>query len=56
MKTLFLLLMSLPCLAFLAHADSPVIAPGAALEKLANDYSFTEGPASDAHGNILFTD
>jgi gluconolactonase len=56
MKTLFLLLMSLPCLALLAHADSPVIAPGAALEKLANDYSFTEGPASDAQGNILFTD
>jgi gluconolactonase len=35
---------------------SPVIAPGAKLEKLAGQYAFTEGPSADAHGNIYFTD
>lgn len=40
-----------------ARADeSPVIAPGAKLEKLAGDFEFTEGPASDAQGNVYFTD
>lgn len=33
-----------------------VIAPGAKLEKLAGDFSFTEGPSCDAHGNVFFTD
>jgi len=33
-----------------------VIAPGARLEKLASDFSFTEGPTCDATGNVLFTD
>jgi gluconolactonase len=37
-------------------ADSPVIAPGARLEKLAGDFKFTEGPAADADGNVFFTD
>jgi gluconolactonase len=37
-------------------ADSPVIAPGAKLEKLAGDFKFTEGPAADAEGNVFFTD
>ena len=37
-------------------ADSGVIAPGAKLEKLAGDFSFTEGPACDAKGNVFFTD
>jgi gluconolactonase len=36
--------------------DSPVIAPGARLEKLAGDFKFTEGPAADAGGNVYFTD
>jgi gluconolactonase len=36
--------------------DSPVLAPGAKLEKLAGGFIFTEGPASDADGNIYFTD
>lgn len=39
-----------------ARADSPVIAPGAQLEKLADGFRFTEGPASDAKGNVFFTD
>jgi gluconolactonase len=37
-------------------ADSPVIASGATLERLAGGFSFTEGPAADAEGNVFFTD
>lgn len=37
------------------RADSP-IAPGAKLEKLAEGFEFTEGPAADADGNVFFTD
>jgi len=33
-----------------------VVAPGAQVKKLAGGFSFTEGPASDAAGNIFFTD
>ena len=36
-------------------ADS-VVAPGAKVEKLAGDFQFTEGPTSDAEGNLFFTD
>lgn len=35
---------------------SPVIAPGAKLEKLAGDFGFTEGPTCDKTGNVFFTD
>src|SRR5437879_712979 len=33
---------------------SPVIAPGAKLEKLAGGFIFTEGPTCDSQGNIFF--
>lgn len=33
-----------------------LIAPGAQLQKLADGFTFTEGPASDAEGNVYFTD
>jgi gluconolactonase len=33
-----------------------VIAPGAKVEKLASDFKFTEGAASDAEGNVFFSD
>ena len=33
-----------------------IIAPGAHLKKLAGGFKFTEGPASDARGNVYFTD
>ncbi len=33
-----------------------IIAPGAKVEKLADGFIFTEGPAVDAHGNVFFTD
>ncbi len=36
--------------------DNAVLAPGAKLEKLADGFNFTEGPAADAEGNIYFTD
>jgi gluconolactonase len=37
-------------------AQSPIIAPGAKVELLANGFKFTEGPACDKDGNIYFTD
>lgn len=37
-------------------ADSPVIAPGATIERLADSFAFTEGPAADKDGNVFFTD
>ena len=33
-----------------------VLEPGAKLQKLADNFKFTEGPASDAGGNVYFTD
>lgn len=41
-----------------AHpADQPAVtAPGAEVRQLAGDCKFTEGPASDAAGNVYFTD
>lgn len=36
--------------------ESPVIATGAVLRELPGEYRFTEGPASDAGGNVYFTD
>jgi sugar lactone lactonase YvrE/mono/diheme cytochrome c family protein len=36
--------------------DKSVLAPGAKLEKLSGEFKFTEGPACDADGNVLFTD
>ena len=35
---------------------SGIVAPGATLQKLASGFSFTEGPAVDPEGNVLFTD
>jgi len=37
-------------------ADAGILAPGAKVEKLAGGFAFTEGPAADAEGNVLFTD
>ncbi|WP_029904930.1 SMP-30/gluconolactonase/LRE family protein [Prevotella sp. 10(H)] len=36
--------------------QTSIIAPGAKVEKLADGFSFTEGPAVDKKGNIYFTD
>jgi len=40
----------------LAADESPVIAAGATLQRLAGEYRFTEGPTADAEGNVYFTD
>ena len=40
----------------LLAADSKIIAPGETLKKLADEFEFTEGPASDAAGTVFFTD
>ena len=37
-------------------AETSILAPGATLEKLSGGFEFTEGPASDAKGNVYFTD
>jgi gluconolactonase len=37
-------------------ADSKIIAPGEKLQKLADGFEFTEGPACDSEGNVFFTD
>ncbi len=37
-------------------AAEGIIAPGAKVEKLADGFKFTEGPAVDAEGNVFFTD
>ncbi len=60
MKTTILLLTSLEFAAQLAaqttNPASPVIAPGAKLQKLSGDLQFAEGPACDKEGNVFFTD
>jgi len=35
---------------------SSILEEGSQLEKLAGDFSFTEGPAADKAGNVYFTD
>ncbi|HJN16470.1 MAG TPA: SMP-30/gluconolactonase/LRE family protein [Armatimonadota bacterium] len=39
-----------------APAQDTIVAPGAELQLLADGFSFTEGPAADAEGNVYFTD
>jgi gluconolactonase len=56
MKYFLLLSIGLVCVAQALAADSKIIAPGATLQKLAGDFAFTEGPASDGQGNVFFTD
>jgi gluconolactonase len=36
--------------------EGGIIAPGAKVEKLADGFAFTEGPACDPDGNVYFTD
>ena len=44
------------CVSWLYGQDQTLIAPGAKVEKLADGFKFTEGPAADAAGNVYFTD
>jgi gluconolactonase len=59
MKTSFLSIVTLCVfltLSVSAQKRSSIIAAGAKVEKLADGFSFTEGPAVDKEGNIFFTD
>jgi gluconolactonase len=44
------------CAMGLFGQEQGIIAPGAKVERLADDFKFTEGPAVDAAGNVYFTD
>ena len=44
------------CIEESASTKSSVVAPEARVKKLAGGFRFTEGPATDAQGNIFFTD
>ncbi len=52
MRFLLIFLLGGTCL----FAQSSVLAPNAELKMLADGFEFTEGPASDAAGNVYFTD
>lgn len=55
-------ILTLASTAVVAATGSPAVAfddlraPGAQVEKLADGFSFTEGPTADAAGNVFFTD
>jgi len=53
---IFVILSSLPGLAQTDNGLTSILSPGAALQKISGEFSFTEGPAADASGNIYFTD
>jgi gluconolactonase len=58
---LFLLVIIMAVLIFCSPAisdekGSDIIAPGATIKKVQSGFTFTEGPAADAEGNIYFTD
>ena len=56
-NSLWIALLVVPTLCAKAFAaDTGIIAAGAKLEKLADGFQFTEGPAADAQGNVYFTD
>ena len=38
------------------HSARSIVAPGAQLQLLDDQFAFTEGPAADRHGNVFFTD
>ncbi len=53
---LLLLVLCLVLVAQTATAQQSLIAPGAAVEKLAGDFGFTEGPAVNSKGDVYFVD
>jgi len=56
-RILLATLLTLHCFAAVSNAaENDIIAPGAKVEMLADGFKFTEGPACDAEGNVLFTD
>lgn len=55
MKTSISTLILALCI-FSARAQKSVLQPGATLQKISSQFKFTEGPAVDKDGNVLFTD
>ena len=57
MKHVIISLLYIACIFTLsAQEKNDIIAPGAKVEKLADGFRFTEGPAVDKEGNVYFTD
>ena len=56
MKTFPWLLLVPLCASTVFGADGKILAAGEKVRLLAGDFAFTEGPASDAQGNVYFTD
>ena len=54
--SLLIILLLLENVTIAQSKEDQLIAKGGKPEKLAGDFSFTEGPACDAKGNIFFTD
>ncbi|MHC4061258.1 MAG: SMP-30/gluconolactonase/LRE family protein [Planctomycetota bacterium] len=54
--TLSLAMAMVGCEAQRAADKSAIVAPQANVQKLADGFRFTEGPAADAKGNVFFTD
>jgi len=50
------LLFSITCSMVYSQNNQRIIAPGANVGKVADGFSFTEGPAVDKDGNVYFTD
>jgi len=49
-------LLSFPFLAFSAGKSSGLVAPGATVKEVQSGFNGTEGPATDADGNVWFTE
>ena len=59
LRTLFVLPAIALCASFSqqsAYAADSLVAPGGKVEKLADKFLFTEGPAADKEGNVYFSD
>ena len=56
MKCIYFLFLSILAYSCGEPQNKDIVLEGATVEKLAGDFSFTEGPASDAEGNVYFTD
>lgn len=56
MKGIYFLFLIIITFSYSQGQNKEIIQEGAVVEKLAGDFKFTEGPASDAKGNVYFTD
>jgi len=56
MKCIYFLFLIIITFSYSQGQNKEIIREGAVVEKLAGDFKFTEGPASDAKGNVYFTD